>query len=251
MSRYDFAAQRLYVSAPLAEGEQIDLDYVQTNYVRNVLRLSEGAAILVFNGRDGEWRTAVGASHRKQVTLIVQQRTRPQEPRPDLHYLFAPLKHARQDYLVEKAVEMGVGLLRPVLTRRTQTSRINHERMRAHTIEAAEQCGILTIPDIAPTIGLDALLGEWDKNRFLVFCDEDAPSGDPLAALHSRGRAKRPYPLAVLIGPEGGFDAKEREALLGLPCVLRLPLGPRILRADTAAVAALALVQATLGDWRG
>lgn len=251
MSRYDFTAQRLYVNAPLAEGVRIDLDHLQTNYVRNVLRLSEGAAILVFNGRDGEWQTAVTASHRKQVTLIVREMTRPQEPHPDLYYLFAPLKHARQDYLVEKAVEMGAGLLRPVLTRRTQTSRINSERMRAHAIEAAEQCGILTIPDIAPTIGFDALLDNWDKDRLLIFCDEDAPSCDPLVALRLRTDAKRPCPLAVLVGPEGGFDAKEREALLGLPCVLRLSLGPRILRADTAAVAALALVQATLGDWRG
>jgi 16S rRNA (uracil1498-N3)-methyltransferase len=251
MSRYDFTAQRLYVDAPLAEGGQIDLDHVQTNYVRNVLRLSEGAAILVFNGRDGEWQTAVRASHRKQVTLSVQQRTRPQEPHPDLYYLFAPLKHARQDYVVEKAVEMGASLLRPVLTRRTQASRINSERMRAHAIEAAEQCGILTIPDIAPAIGLDALLDTWDKDRLLVFCDENAPTCDPVAALRRPADTKRACPLAVLIGPEGGFEAKEREALLGLPFVLRLPLGPRILRADTAAVAALALVQATLGDWRG
>jgi 16S rRNA (uracil1498-N3)-methyltransferase len=138
-----------------------------------------------------------------------------------------------------------------VLTRRTQTSRINNERMRAHAIEAAEQCGILTIPDIAPAIGLEALLDKWDKERLLVFCDEDAPSSDPLAALRLRIDAERSCPLAVLVGPEGGFDGKEREALLSLPCVVRLPLGPRILRADTAAVAALALVQSTLGDWRG
>lgn len=251
MRRYDFTAHRLYVSAPLAEAAQIVLDHVQTNYVRNVLRLSEGAAILVFNGRDGEWQAAVTASRRKQVTLIVRAMTRPQEAQPDLHYLFAPLKHARQDYMVEKAVEMGAGLLRPVLTRRTQTSRINNDRMRAHAIEAAEQCGILTIPVIAPAIRLDALLDTWDKGRLLVFCDEDAPSRDPAAALRPPGDAHWPCPLAVLVGPEGGFDAKEREALLGLPCVLRLPLGPRILRADTAAVAALALVQATLGDWQG
>jgi len=251
MSRYDFTAQRLYVDAPLAEAAQINLDHVQTNYVRNVLRLSEGALILVFNGRDGEWQTAVSASRRKHVTLIVQEMTRPQEPPSDLYYLFAPLKHARRDYMIEKAVEMGVGLLRPVLTRRTQASRINSERMRAHAIEAAEQCGILTIPDIAPLIRLDALLDKWDKDRLLIFCDEDAPLLGPCTVLRPSTYTKSPCPLAVLVGPEGGFDAKEREALLGLPCVLRLPLGPRILRADTAAVAALALVQATLGDWRG
>jgi 16S rRNA (uracil1498-N3)-methyltransferase len=251
MSRYDFAAQRLYVNAPLAGGAQITLDQVQTNYVRNVLRLPEGALILVFNGRDGEWQTVVSATSRKQVTLIAGEMTRPQEPCSDLYYLFAPLKQARQDYVVEKAVEMGAGLVRPVLTRRTQASRINSERMRAHTIEAAEQCGILTIPDIAPMIRLDALLDTWDKDRLLIFCDEDAPLLSPCGVLRSRADPKGPCPLAVLIGPEGGFDAKERAALLGLPCVLRLSLGPRILRADTAAVAALALVQATLGDWRG
>ena len=150
-----------------------------------------------------------------------------------------------------KNMGLAVGLLRPVLTRRTQTSRINSERMRAHAIEAAEQCGILTIPDIAPLIRLDALLDTWDKDRLLIFCDEDAPLLNPSAVLRPRADAKGPCPLAVLGGPEGGFDTKEREALLDLPCVLRLPLGPRILRADTAAVAALALVQATLGDWRG
>ncbi len=251
MSRYDFAARRLYVNPPLALAAQIALDQAQVNYVRNVLRLSEGAKILVFNGRDGEWETRVVASNRKGVTLTVHKMTRPQEPRLDLHYLFAPLKQARQDYMVEKAVEMGAGLLRPVLTSRTQTSRINRERMHAHAIEAAEQCGILAIPEIAPAITLDALLGAWENDRLLVLCDEDAPSSDPLAALRSRTDAKDPPALAVLIGPEGGFDAREREALLGLPCVLRLPLGPRVLRADTAAVAALALVQAALGDWRG
>jgi 16S rRNA (uracil1498-N3)-methyltransferase len=148
-------------------------------------------------------------------------------------------------------VEMGAGLLRPVLTSRTQASRINTKRIHAHAIEAAEQCGILSIPEIAPLIRLDALLGAWENDRLLVFCDEDAPPSDPLAALRPRADAKGPQALAVLIGPEGGFDAREREVLLGLSWVLRLPLGPRILRADTAAVAALALVQATLGDWRG
>ncbi len=250
MSRYDFAARRLYVNPPLARAAQIALDHAQVNYVRNVLRLSEGARILVFNGRDGEWETSVTTSKRKYVTLAVDKLTRPQEPRPDLHYLFSPLKQARQDYMIEKAVEMGAGLLRPVLTSRTQARRINSERMRALAIEAAEQCGILSIPEIAPPIRLDALLGAWEQDRLLIFCDEDAPCSDSLAALRPRADAKGTPALAVLIGPEGGFDAREREALLGLPCVLRLPLGPRILRADTAAVAALALVQATLGDWR-
>ena len=251
MSRYDFAARRLYVNAPLAPAAQIALNHTQANYVHTVLRLSEGAAILVFNGRDGEWETSVAAANRKGVTLVVHRMTRPQEPHPDLQYMFAPLKHARQDYMIEKAVEMGASLLRPVLTRRTQTSRINSERMRAHAVEAAEQCGILSIPEIAPPIRLDALLGAWEKDRLLVFCDGDAPSCDPLAVLRPRADARGPPALAILIGPEGGFDGGEREALLGLPNVLRLPLGPRILRADTAAVAALALVQATLGDWRG
>lgn len=251
MSRYDFAARRLCVNGPLARAARIDLDQAQVNYVRNVLRLSEGAKILVFNGHDGEWETSVATSNRKYVTLAVDKLTRPQEPRPDLHYLFAPLKQARQDYMVEKAVEMGAGLLRPVLTSRTQASRINSERMHAHAIEAAEQCGILSIPEIAPPIRLDALLSAWEQDRLLIFCDEEAPSSDPLAALRPRTDAKGSPALAILIGPEGGFDAREREALLGLSCVLRMPLGPRILRADTAAVAALALVQATLGDWRG
>ncbi|MGH6867861.1 MAG: 16S rRNA (uracil(1498)-N(3))-methyltransferase, partial [Methylocella sp.] len=239
MSRYDFAARRLYVNPPLAQAAQIALDQAQAHYVRNVLRLSEGARILVFNGRDGEWETRVAASNRKYLTLAVEKLIRPQEPRPDLHYLFAPLKQARQDYMVEKAVEMGAGLLRPVLTGRTQASRINSERMHAHAIEAAEQCGILSIPEIAPAIKLDALLGAWEKDRLLIFCDEDAPSSDPLAALRPRADAKGPPALAVLVGPEGGFAAKERAALLGLPRVIRLPLGPRVLRADTAAVAAL------------
>ncbi|MGH6812621.1 MAG: 16S rRNA (uracil(1498)-N(3))-methyltransferase [Methylocella sp.] len=250
MSRYDFAARRLYVNSPLAQAAQIALDQAQVNYVHNVLRLTEGARILAFNGRDGEWETRVAASHRKYVTLAVGKLMRPQEPRPDLHYLFAPLKQARLDYMIEKAVEMGAGLLRPVVTSRTQARRLNSERMHAHAIEAAEQCGILSIPMIAPAIKLAALVSAWEKDRLLIFCDEDAPACDPLAALRLRADAKEPPALAILIGPEGGFDATEREALLGLPRVTRLPLGPRVLRADTAAVAALALVQATLGDWQ-
>lgn len=249
MSRCDFAARRLFVDAPLAEAAHIELNQRQTNYVRNVLRLRSGAKIFVFNGRDGEWEASVAASNRKHAALVAVRLTRRQEQPCDLHYLFAPLKHARQDYMIEKAVEMGASLLRPVLTRRTQASRINSERMRAHAIEAAEQCGILAIPEIAPAIRIEALLSSWDEDRLLIFCDEDAPLQDPVAVLRAGPRTKGRRALAVLIGPEGGFDPQEREDLLRLPFVVRLPLGPRILRADTAAVAALALVQATMGDW--
>lgn len=250
MPRYDFTTHRLYVDAPLSEEARIDLNPTQANYVRNVLRLPEGAVILAFNGRDGEWRSALSVEGRKSVALIAKEMTRAQQAPSDLHYLFAPLKHARQDYMVQKAVEMGAGLLRPTLTRRTQSERINFERMRANAIEAAEQCGILAIPEIAPSTPLDALLANWDEHRLLVFCDEEAPVRDPIAALRRSAHARERRKLAVLIGPEGGFDAKERELLLSSPQVLRLSLGPRILRADTAAVAALALVQAELGDWR-
>ena len=251
MPRYDFAAQRLFVTAPLAPGTKIDLDQTQANYVRNVLRLRADGKILVFNGFDGEWEAGVAAAGRKGVALAVHRMTRPQPQPPDLHYLFAPLKHARQDYMIEKAVEMGAGALCPVITRRTQVLRVNCERMRAHAIEAAEQCGILSVPEIAPAMRLESLLGDWDKERLLVFCDEDAPVGDPFALLRSRQTGCQSKKLAVLVGPEGGFEPSEREAVLGLPCTIRLPLGPRILRADTAAVAALAVVQAALGDWQG
>ncbi len=251
MPRYDFAAQRLFVTAPLAAGAKIDLDQTQANYVRNVLRLREDGKILVFNGLDGEWEARVAAAGRKGAALAVHRMTRPQPQPPGLHYLFAPLKHARQDYMMEKAVEMGAGRLCPVITRRTQVLRVNCERIRAHAIEASEQCGILSIPEIAPPAQLGAVLRDWDQDRMLVFCDEDAPVGDPFALLRARRAEIQPKKLAVLVGPEGGFEPSEREAVVRLPCTIRLPLGPRILRADTAAVAALAVVQAALGDWQG
>jgi 16S rRNA (uracil1498-N3)-methyltransferase len=250
MPHYDFAAKRLFVTAPLAPEAKIDLDQTQANYVRNVLRLSEGGKILAFNGKDGEWETCVVAANRKIVTLAVHKMMRPQPQPPDLQYLFAPIKRARQDYMIEKAVEMGAGLLRPVITRRTQATHVNGLRMRAHAVEAAEQCGILSIPEIAAPVRLEALLAAWDKGRLLIFCDEDAPDANPIETLRAC-RGENSCKLAVLIGPEGGFERSERETLLEMPCTVRLPLGPRILRADTAAVAALALLQAALGDWRG
>ena len=244
MPRIDFTSHRLYVDAALGAGAQIALDRAQANYLLNVLRLKEGAILLVFNGRDGEWRAAIQPDGRKSALLRVGEQVRVQPEPGSLHYLFAPLKHARLDYMAQKAVEMGASVLRPVLTRRTQAARINLERMRANVIEAAEQCGILHLAQVEPEVTLEALLAGWPQQRWLVFCDEDVVVADPVAAL----QAVRGVPdIGVLIGPEGGFDEAERRAILALPHVVRLSLGPRVLRADTAAVAALALVQAVAG----
>jgi 16S rRNA (uracil1498-N3)-methyltransferase len=252
MPRYDFRTPRLYIDAPLEDGASIALDASQANYLGNVLRMKDGDAVLAFNGRDGEWRAALASAGKRKLALVVGTRTRPQTSALDLHYLFAPLKHARLDYMVQKAVEMGASRLQPVLTRHTQAERVNLARMRANAVEAAEQCGILTIAEVAEPVKFQAFARGWAADRLLVFCDEDAEVKDPVAAL-SAGRGggiAGLLPVSVLIGPEGGFAEDERAALQELPNVIRLALGPRILRADTAAVAALALVQAVFGDWR-
>jgi len=248
MPDYDFRGPRLFVDAALAAGATVALERDQSNYLGNVLRLKAGDGILAFNGRDGEWQAALSGRKRPdQLTIGVQ--TRPQDHLPDLAYVFAPLKHARLDYVVQKAIEMGAAKLQPVLTRHTQVGRINGERMRANAIEAAEQCGILSLAEIADPLTLERFLGERDGQRLLVFCDEAADVADPLGALTSARMAG--HGIDVLIGPEGGFAADERAKTLSQPRTLRLSLGPRILRADTAGVAALALVQAALGDWTG
>ena len=248
MALYDFNGPRLFVDAPLERGGQVALDRAQANYLLTVLRLKSGAGILVFNGRDGEWRAEIASEGRKSAELRLVERTREQSAPADLLYLFAPLKHARLDYMVQKAVELGAGALKPVLTQRTQTTRVNLERMRANAIEAAEQCGILSLPEVFAPEDLGAALSRLEPERLLVFCDEDAALANPAQALDAtRERARG---LAVLIGPEGGFAEAERALIGTRPNVVRLSLGPRILRADTAAVAALALVQVVLGDWR-
>ena len=252
MARHDFRTPRLYLDRPLAAGASIALDAAQANYLGTVLRMKTGDSVLVFNGRDGEWRGTLTGAGKRRLTLTVADRTRVQTGALDLHYLFAPLKHARLDYVAQKAVEMGASRLQPVITRHAQVARVNLERMRANAIEAAEQCGILTLPDIGTPLTFERMLAERDPARLLVFCDEDAEVKDPIAALAAArddGRAEA-RPLAVLVGPEGGFAEEERAALLALPNAVRLALGPRVLRADTAAVAALALVGAVLGDWR-
>jgi len=245
MSSNPSSAQRLFLDAPLSAGVDVTLDRNQANYLLNVLRMKAGDALLVFNGRDGEWRARIEAAGKRECVLALAQQTRAQEYGPDLEYLFAPLKHARLDYMVQKAVEMGVRRLRPVLTRRTQVSRVNLERMRANAIEAAEQCGILWIPEILEPEPLESAIAAWEAGRRLIVCDEAASHANPAEALRGITAGR----LALLIGPEGGFAPEERELFTRQPFVTVVSLGPRILRADTAAVAALAVVQSCLGDW--
>lgn len=248
MPLLDFDKPRLFVDTALAPGATVTLERNQANYLGNVLRLAAGDTILAFNGRDGEWQASISGRKRPDSLTIVTQ-TRPQDRLPDLAYVFAPLKHARLDYMVQKAVEMGASSLQPVLTRFTQVSRVNGERMRANVVEAAEQCGILSIADVGEPVPLDRYLRDRAEQRLLVFCDEAADATNPLQAL--QGGLAASGGIDVLVGPEGGFAEEERATLLRQPLTLRLSLGPRILRADTAAVAALALVQAVLGDWTG
>lgn len=246
MARYDFNAQRLFVDADLSEAAVVACSSEQANYLRNVLRLKGGDAILAFNGRDGEWQAELVSEGKRGASLAVKARVREQEGGPDIDYLFAPLKRTRLDYMVQKTTEMGVARLRPVLTRYTTPERVNTARMRANAIEAAEQCGIMRIPEVCGPDKLERVLAGWDASRALVFCDEGAEETGPLGSLASL----QPGPLGLLVGPEGGFDEPERALLSSRPFVTRISLGPRILRADTAAVAALALVNAVLGDWR-
>jgi 16S rRNA (uracil1498-N3)-methyltransferase len=246
MAIRDLTSERLFIDAPLAAGARLTLSEPQAHYLVHVLRLTAGANVLVFNGRDGEWQAALADVKKRSAVLEVGQQTRPQIIGPDIDYLFAPLKRSRLDYMVQKAVEMGVARLCPVLTHRTIAERVNLERMRANAIEAAEQCGVLRVPDVVEPRALEKVLGAWDASRTLIFCDEDAVIKSPIDALGTIA----PGPLAVLIGPEGGFDRAERDMLMSKPFVRALSLGPRIMRADTAAVAALALVNARLGDWR-
>jgi 16S rRNA (uracil1498-N3)-methyltransferase len=251
MAPYDFRAPRIFLDAALSAGAEHKLDAKQMNYLASVLRLRAGDAVLTFNGRDGEWRAVLASAGRKSLTLTVAERTREQTAATDLHYLFAPLKQARLDYMVQKAVELGASRLQPVRTRHGQVERVNLARMRANAVEAAEQCGILNLPEIAEPVALARFIAAWKPERLLVFCDEEAGVADPVEALAAArsGGILGPPPVSVLVGPEGGFAASEREALANLPNVIRLSLGPRILRADTAVVAALTIWQTTLGDW--
>jgi 16S rRNA (uracil1498-N3)-methyltransferase len=243
--RANYKLQRLHVTADLASDGTVDLDREQSHYLANVLRMREGAELLVFNGRDGEWLVRVALVSKKAVRLSLEGQARPQTPLPDFIYAFAPIKAGRLDYMVQKAVEMGAGIIQPVITRHTQLTKVGVERLQANAVEAAEQCGILAIPQVRETVKFDAFLAAWEPDRQLIFCDEASETNNPRAALEAIEERK----LGLLVGPEGGFSDDERKQLRALPFVTAIPLGPRILRADTAAVAALAVIQATIGDW--
>jgi 16S rRNA (uracil1498-N3)-methyltransferase len=237
---------RLFVANPLSAGAEIAPKAEQAHYLLHVLRLGEGAQILVFDGESGEWRAEIVKARKSACTIKLMAKVCEQTAPQDIHYAFAPLKQARLDYAIQKATEMGASRLQPVLTAHTAVSRLNLERMRANAIEAAEQCGLLTVPSIDAPVKLDAFLKASGKDRVTVFCDERAEPGSPLDALAKlKGRK-----VTALIGPEGGFSEAERELLLSKDFVCPVSLGPRILRAETAAVAILALVSAVLGDWQ-
>jgi 16S rRNA (uracil1498-N3)-methyltransferase len=247
LSNKPISAQRLFLDEALSPDVVVTPPSEALNYLLNVLRLREGDPILLFNGRDGEFLAHLSEVTRRAARLRIDRKLREQTARADLDYCFAPLKQARLDYMAQKATEMGAGRLIPVITRRTQMRRVNSARLRANAIEAAEQCGVLAVPQTLEAVDLDDFLASFPAGRLLVFCDEDAPVANPVAALSGRSGQG----ISVLIGPEGGFDDAERAAISRAPNVARLSLGPRVLRADTAAVAALAVVQSTIGDWNG
>ncbi len=237
---------RLFVTADLAPGAAVPLDAAQARYLFTVMRLTGGARVLVFNGRDGEWSAEVVEAGRRGGTLVAREPGRAQHRPPDLWLLFAPIKKARTDFIVEKATELGVARIQPVFTQFTNAERLRLDRLRAHAVEAAEQCGETWVPEVAEPVRFGPLIDGWDPGRRLMFCDEERAA--PPAAQALKAAASGPW--AVLIGPEGGFAPEEALRLRGLPFVTAVTLGPRVLRADTAAAAALTLWQATLGDWR-
>ncbi len=250
---------RLYVDHPLGPGQPVALSGDQAHYLFAVMRLARGDAVLVFNGRDGEWRAVVEEAGRRAGIVICADQTRPLRLPPDLWLMFAPLKKARTDFIVEKAAELGAARILPVITRHTNADRIRQDRLQAHAVEAAEQCGGTFVPEVAELQTLDRLLDRWPADRRILWCDEHlAGRSSALTDLiagssddaRQGGRAAA-GPWAILIGPEGGFAETEQARLRAMPQAVPVSLGPRILRADTAAVAALTLWQATLGDWTG
>lgn len=243
--RADYTLARLYIDAALTAGAHIDLPKTQAHYIATVMRKSEGDAVRLFNGRDGEWRADIVSASKKGVTLSVNTHLRTCSPMLDIWLLFAPVKRARTDFMIEKATELGAAQIHPVITARTQFPKLRLDRMQTQVIEAAEQTERLDIPDVFEPVKLDKLLADWDAGRTLLFADE---AGDGQSAFEAAQSLSGP--AAILIGPQGGFTDTEREVLKSKPFVRAVTLGPRILRADTAAVSMLTLYQAAAGDWR-
>lgn len=241
---------RLYVADDLGEGKAVGLPEGQAHYLRNVLRLGPGAAVALFNGRDGEWLGRIVTLDRRAGTVAVERRTRPQAVEPDLWLLFAPIKRAPLDFLVQKAVELGVSRLSPIITQHTDVGRVNTERLRAIVLEAAEQCERLTLPEIDEPRPLTTALADWPAGRPLLVCAERGPARPIAAVLSEAAQMRAPAQGAIFAGPEGGFSTSELDAFGNLPFVKPISLGPRILRAETAVLAALACWQSVLGDWR-
>ena len=237
---------RLHVTAPLAADAGVVLSREQAHYLGNVMRQGVGDRVALFNGDDGEWAAEIASINKREALLACRELIRPQTNPSDLWLCFAPIKKARTDFIAEKACEMGCTRLVPVFTRHTNSERVRTDRIAAHAIEAAEQCGLLSVPEVAEPVHLDRLLDNWPVERQLMFCDESGSAAPAKVVLTEAA----PGPWAVLTGPEGGFSAEEAERLRAMPQAHAVSLGPRILRADTAAVAALAVWQATLGDWR-
>ena len=237
---------RLYVEHPLGVGQSVPLGREQAHYLFGVMRLSVGGQVLLFNGRDGEWLADVTEAGKRGGALMVAAQTRALQLPPDLWLLFAPIKKTRTDFIVEKAAEMGAARIMPVQTEFTNSERIRQDRLQAHAVEAAEQCGGTFVPEVTALHRLDRLLADWPDDRQLLFCDEAAAGASSALA----GNVGRGAPWAILIGPEGGFSQAERDRLIAAPFTHRISLGPRILRADTAAVAAMTLWQQALGDWQ-
>ncbi len=241
---------RLFVEDDLGAGLLVDLNKDQSHKVAHVLRLKAGDAVGLFNGRDGEWSGRLQEFGKKRCAVISENLHRSQTPVPDLWLVFAPIKRARLDFVAEKAAELGVSQIRPVVTRRTNVQRIKTERLAANARDAAEQCERLDVPDVAEAAPLQSLLDHWPEGRHLMWCDESGSGAAAVDVLEALDDTARAAPWAVLIGPEGGFDEVERAAIADLPASHPVSLGPRILRADTAAAAALSIWQAVLGDWR-
>ncbi len=235
---------RLYVEQPLGPEQAIALGEGASHYLFSVMRMAVGGEVALFNGRDGEWRAGIEVAAKRGGIARCMAQSRPQILPPDLWLLFAPIKKARTDFIVEKAVEMGAALIQPVQTRHTNSERIRQDRLQAHAVEAAEQCEATFVPPVADLVALDRLLDKWPQDRRILWADESLTGAK--TALLAQGRGDK---WAILIGPEGGFSDAEKARLRTMPQVLSVSLGPRILRADTAAVAALTLWQATLGDW--